>query len=51
MCVCQLCKQEIQSFRLLPHIRLSHPELDATVETWPDGLPVIYEETEPMEEL
>lgn len=51
MLICQLCMDEVEETRLLPHLRLNHPEIDATVESWPDGNPVVYDDFDTLEVL
>jgi hypothetical protein len=51
MMICQLCMDEVADFRLLAHLRLNHPEIDASVESWPDGIPVVYEELDTLEDV
>jgi hypothetical protein len=45
---CLLCQpnETVPLAEILDHLRLIHPSQWDGLETWPDGSPVIYEDTE-----
>jgi hypothetical protein len=42
---CEVCGDLLALSNLFNHYRIIHPSLGVEVETWPDGDPVVYDET------
>jgi hypothetical protein len=43
--VCNLCGETVDVTVLLAHLRCEHPEVPGEIECWPDGEPVIVDES------
>lgn len=43
MARCELCGEAIESYELLQHLRVMHPDIEIELEFWPDGGPVVHD--------